>query len=55
MMAVRGGFRETVALLLERGADVNLSNQQGANALGWAHRGGFDEIAVMLQQRGAKR
>jgi len=53
MMAVRGGHVETVDLLLAKGADANLRNQNGASALAWATRGGFDTIEKALVKRGA--
>jgi ankyrin repeat protein len=42
-----------VDLLLAKGADVNLRNQNGATALAWATRGGFDAIEKSLVKRGA--
>ena len=43
-----------VDLLLERGADFEHRNENGATALAWAKRGGFDAIERALRRRGAK-
>jgi ankyrin repeat protein len=52
--ARRGQPRETVALLLERGADVHLKRGDGRTAWALAHRGGFDDVTALLEGAGAR-
>eukprot|EP01035_Chromulina_nebulosa_P031610 gene31610-42151_t len=47
------GFRDIVAILLERGADPNLVNQWGETSLFRAAKLGHVDIAVLLLERGA--
>jgi len=51
-----GGERhtETVRLLVEAGADVNLADGNGVTPLAHARQRGFDEIAAILVTAGAK-
>src|SRR5258706_12621294 len=52
MLAVRDGREETVALLIEKGADVNATNDRGVSAL---HRAiAWPKIAELLISKGAK-
>jgi len=52
--AARWGRREIVALLLERGADVNKSGAPWATPLAWAQKKGFADIEADLLQDGAR-
>ena len=54
MMATRGGYYETVKLLLWEVADPNITSASGGTALDWALRAGNTEIAELLKQAGAK-
>lgn len=47
------GQQEMVALLLERGADVNKAGAPWATPLAWARKKEHAEIAALLQQHGA--
>ena len=48
-MAVRGNHKEIAELLIEKGADVNAKEDDGATPLGYAN----DEIADLLRKHGA--
>ena len=48
------GREEVVALLLSRGADPNVRNQDRGSALGYAKHEGFTRIVEMLRAAGAK-
>jgi uncharacterized protein len=52
--AARWGHRDIVALLLERGADVNKARAPWATPLAWAGKKGHAEIAADLLQAGAQ-
>ena len=52
-LAARWGHQETVALLLERGADPNLSGAPWATPFAWAKRKGRSEVVPILQRAGA--
>jgi ankyrin repeat protein len=54
MMAVREDKFSTAALLIARGADVNLRNENGATALAWAERSGDRELIQRLKRAGAR-
>ena len=45
---------EIVKILISKGADVNLKNKRGENALFWAHHVGAIEIIQILKAAGAK-
>lgn len=51
--AAHWGQPEMVALLLERGADVNKAGAHWATPLAWARKKGHAEIATLLEQHGA--
>ncbi|KAK7213864.1 hypothetical protein V2G26_021042 [Clonostachys chloroleuca] len=51
--AAQGGYKEVVQLLLDRGADVNVSGGFFGNALQAAARGGYSSIVDLLLVRGA--
>jgi ankyrin repeat protein len=51
---VREGRATTVALLLARGANPNLRNQNGASALDWAKRAGDAKLIADLKKAGAR-
>jgi uncharacterized protein len=52
-IAARWNRREIVRLLIERGADPNLSGASWATPLGWAQRKGHSEVEVDLKAAGA--
>ncbi|MGH8727052.1 MAG: ankyrin repeat domain-containing protein [Burkholderiales bacterium] len=54
MMAARGGYRETVLMLLGNDADIDLKNERGGTALGWALDAGNSDIAELVIKAGAK-
>jgi ankyrin repeat protein len=51
--AARWGHPEMVALLLERGADINKAGAPWATPLAWARKKGHAEIVELLKQHGA--
>ena len=46
--------KEIVLMLVDAGADVNLQDNSGTRALGFAKMNGHTEIARFLKQNGAK-
>ncbi len=52
--AARWGKRDMVALLLERGADVNKSGARWATPLAWAQKKGHADIEAILLHAGAQ-
>jgi uncharacterized protein len=54
MMAVHEGKGPAFTLLLSRGADVNVRNQNDATALSWAIRGNEKDMAEALRRAGAR-
>jgi ankyrin repeat protein len=53
-LAARWGHRSMVGLLLERGADPNLSGAPWATPLAWARKKGHAGIESDLRQAGAR-
>jgi ankyrin repeat protein len=54
MCAVRSGLVEMCALLIERGADLNIRDSEtGCTALHWSVKGGRTDICALLLQHGA--
>ncbi len=54
MLAANSGNAEIVRLLIERGANINASeNKKGQTALMWAAAEGHSEIVSLLIERGA--
>jgi ankyrin repeat protein len=51
MMAARRGDRETVELLVNRGADISLKNMQGWNAIDFANETEMRQIASYLTEK----
>jgi ankyrin repeat protein len=49
MCAAYYGKEEVVRVLLERGADAGMRNQQGWTALDMAEPGEWEEVAAMLR------
>ncbi|MEW6305884.1 MAG: ankyrin repeat domain-containing protein [Verrucomicrobiota bacterium] len=54
IVAARRGFEEMARLLLNAGADANLTDHDGFSALVWAKREGHQRVAALLEQAGAK-
>ena len=54
MMAVREEKFATAVLLIGRGANVNLRNDDGATALAWAERSGDGELVERLKRAAAR-
>jgi Ankyrin repeats (many copies) len=54
MAAVRAGSIESVRLLLEAGADVNVRDRAGRTALTWAARSKRPDVLDALHARGAQ-
>ena len=54
MLASQNGHKETVELLIEKGADVNAKNNDGKTALMIALEKGKYETAELLKRYGAK-
>jgi uncharacterized protein len=52
--AARWGRREMVALLLDRGADLNKSGAPWATPLAWARKKGHADIEADLRQADAR-
>jgi len=48
MMATRGGYLQTVTLLLRMHADLDIKNASGATALAWAQRTENNGVADVL-------
>jgi ankyrin repeat protein len=53
MFAAEGGYYELVAMLLERGAAVNVVDQYGQTALSRAGVAGHKEVVKLLLAKGA--
>lgn len=53
--AAESGNTRIIALLLERGADVNKPDARGITPLQWASRSHHPQAARLLQARGARR
>jgi uncharacterized protein len=51
MMAVRGGFTNTVKLLLDEDADPNVKNDLGDSALSWAERAQNRAMIEMIKAK----
>jgi ankyrin repeat protein len=54
MEASAFGHDDVVSLLIASGADVNLKNSAGENALQKATRSGHEKIIELLKQAGAE-
>jgi uncharacterized protein len=54
MIASDSGYTALARLLVERGADVNLQNDQGATALDMALKRKRHDVADLLRQHGAQ-
>ncbi len=54
MQAAQNGHSEIVSLLLDAGADINISECEGQNSLLIASGQGHEEIVQLLLQKGAK-
>jgi ankyrin repeat protein len=52
-MAIHEHHPDTARLLITRGADIRMRNQDGATALAWATRGKEDDLAKELRRAGA--
>lgn len=50
MWAAAYGHESTVRLLLNRGADRNLSDSRGKSAADMAREGGFEKVSILLKQ-----
>ncbi len=55
MMAVREGKFGTAVLLIERGANVQIANADGATALSWAQQIDDKELVARLRKAGATK
>ncbi|KAL4811049.1 ankyrin repeat-containing domain protein [Aspergillus unguis] len=53
ILAAENGHEGVVALLLDHGADINLSDLNNRTALSWAAECGFEECVRVLLERGA--
>ena len=51
--AIRRGAKDTVELLIDKGADVNARDPKGRTPLDYAHKLGHKEIAELLRKHGA--
>ena len=54
MYAAAKGAADTVSLLLEAGADIEIRNKHGRNALMEAARGGNEHVVELLLNHGAE-
>jgi ankyrin repeat protein len=52
-LAARGGHREMVNFLLQRGADPKMAGTSWATPLAWARKNGHAEVERRLTQAGA--
>jgi ankyrin repeat protein len=51
-LAVFGGHKDVVVLLLANKSDVNAKDDSGMTPLGWATKQGHNELADLLRQHG---
>jgi Ankyrin repeats (3 copies) len=54
MLAAANGHMETVKLLLDRGADLNVRDNEGKTALVWAREKGHTEIVQLIEAASQK-
>jgi uncharacterized protein len=54
IVAAGNNHNETLELLMNRGADINMRNKSGETALMWAAGNNHIEAVEMLLERGAK-
>ena len=54
ILAARNGHQDVVKLLLDKGAEPNMADQNGDTALGYAARGGHKDVVQLLFDRGAE-
>ncbi|MGA2093146.1 MAG: ankyrin repeat domain-containing protein [Sedimentisphaerales bacterium] len=54
LWAARAGHTEVVNLLLEKGAEVNVKDNNGKTALGMAKLRSYADIVQLLEKAGAK-
>ena len=54
MIAAAAGHGDVVALLLEAGADVNVTDLEGSTALSPARNSGNLDVAAQLEEAGAR-
>jgi ankyrin repeat protein len=52
--AVLRGHKDVAELLIAKGADVNVKNNQGRTPLSLAKKKGHNEIVELLRKHGAK-
>ncbi|KAF3819294.1 hypothetical protein GH733_013444, partial [Mirounga leonina] len=55
MYAARDGHPQVVALLVARGAEVNIQDENGYTALTWAARQGHKNVVLKLLELGANK
>ena len=53
MMAAVGGHKETVAILAEKGANLEVKDKNGRTALTMAAEEGHEETVAILAKKGA--
>ena len=52
--AIANGHTEVVNLLIEKGADIHVKDNDGDTPLHWASRDGLTEVVNLLKEKGAK-